>query len=554
MSVTRKLLQLLLFGVLTCLIHAQEPSTWQVIQEQIWNVNCIGCHIDGTTFAEQSDLILTEDAAYEELINVVPNNSTAAEDGLVRVGTEGLLSLYNSFLWEKINAPEQEHFYSEHPHYGAIMPLGLPVLTHGELNFIEEWILGGAPEEGVVADTTLLDDTTRYEPPEFVPLAPPEFGLQLQLGPFDVPPNYEREFLYWVPLDSLEFIYIKRFEIMMRPGSHHFIAYTFRNDIPPWLLPEPFVYRDLRDEFGNYIDANLIQMLYHSFGVGTQWPQLNYHFPPGTALKLNVSRGLDLNSHYINQSDTTYQGEVYLNIHYAEPDEVEAIAHTLALNNRDFILPPHDTTTVTRTYWIDEVYGQPINVFQLFSHAHEHMLDFQVYIIGGEQDGELVYFSNDWQHPPILELDPPLYLDTDQGLELVATYDNWTDEPIEFGLLGSDEMMILFGYYYTDEESSVEINPALPDVLTLHPVYPNPFNARTEIRFQLPSQRKVELTIHDLLGRQVKSLTQDVLPAGEHAAFWGGRDEENQMVSSGIYIIRLESGEQRVVRKILFLK
>jgi hypothetical protein len=267
-----------------------------------------------------------------------------------------------------------------------------------------------------------------------------------------------------------------------------------------------------------------------------------------------VSRGLDLNSHYINLSDTTYQGEVYLNIHYAEPEEVEAIAHTLTLNNRDFILPPHDTTTITRTYWIDEVYEQPINVFQLFSHAHEHMLNFQVYIVGGEQDGELVYFSNDWQHPPILELDPPLYLDTDQGLELVATYDNWTDEPIEFGLLGSDEMMILFGYYYTDEESSVEINPALPDVLTLHPVYPNPFNARTEIRFQLPSQQKVELTIHDLLGRQVKSLTQDVLPAGEHAAFWGGRDEENQIVSSGIYIIRLESGEQRVVRKILFLK
>jgi len=33
---------------------------------------------------------------------------------------------------------------------------------------------------------------------------------------------------------------------------------------------------------------------------------------------------------------------------------------------------------------------------------------------------------------------------------LNATYDNWTDKTLRFGLLGEDEMMILFGYYYTD--------------------------------------------------------------------------------------------------------
>ena len=54
-------------------------DTWQTIQESILNPKCIICHVDGTSFAEQSGLILTEDIAYEELINVTPTNIHAAE-------------------------------------------------------------------------------------------------------------------------------------------------------------------------------------------------------------------------------------------------------------------------------------------------------------------------------------------------------------------------------------------------------------------------------------------------------------------------------------------
>ena len=111
-------------------------DTWHIIQENIWNAKCTMCHINGSSFAEQSGLILTEDVAYEELINVTPTNIHAAEDGLELVGTDGITSLYSSFLWEKINAPNSEHFYEDHPEYGSIMPLGIDYLTYGELEFI----------------------------------------------------------------------------------------------------------------------------------------------------------------------------------------------------------------------------------------------------------------------------------------------------------------------------------------------------------------------------------------------------------------------------------
>ena len=61
-----------------------------------------------------------------------------------------------------------------------------------------------------------------------------------------------------------------------------------------------------------------------------------------------------------------------------------------------------------------------------------------------------IYFTNDWEHPHILELDPPLVLDAGQGFKLIATYNNTRGKEVGFGFLSTDEMMILFGLYYTD--------------------------------------------------------------------------------------------------------
>lgn len=214
-------------------------DTWKIIQEDIFTPNCVECHMVGTSFANQSNLILTPDVAYEQLTNQPVDNQAALNDGLERVGTDGLSSLYKSYLWEKINAPDKEHYYGDHPNYGSLMPLGLPYLTNGQLEFIRQWIIAGALETGVVADSTLFSDTTRFEEIEFAALTPPVTGLQIHLGPFDVQPHYEREFLYFTDLDTSGDIYVNKVEITMRPGSHHFIMYTFQNIMPDILIPEP---------------------------------------------------------------------------------------------------------------------------------------------------------------------------------------------------------------------------------------------------------------------------------------------------------------------------
>ena len=127
--------------------------------------------------------------------------------------------------------------------------------------------------------------------------------------------------------------------------------------------------------------------------------------------------------------------------------------------------------------------------------------------VGGQFDGELVYIAYDWQHPPILELDPPLSLYKGEGFKLIATYNNWTDDTLHFGLLSEDEMMILFGYYYLGSPKvSIEDEPLLPVAFDLKQNYPNPFNAETKVEFTLNRNSDVKLYLYDMIGRPVRTL------------------------------------------------
>ena len=423
----------------------EETSTWNIIQEEILVSSCLNCHASETAITKQSGLDLTNDEAYSEMVGVVPKNIAAKDDGLVIVSNEGgMKGLAKSFLWEKINAYDREHYLSDHPEYGQMMPPGENFLSDGQLQFVRAWIEAGAPETGVVVDEKLLLDSNQYSPPEFSPLNPPEKGIQLHIKPFEIKPNFEREFFQYTDLNIDKDIYANRIEIEMRPGSHHFLLYSFDENINSTSLPEFDIKRDLRFEDGAYNVEALRTMQYHEFFTGTQWPRMDYKLPPGVAFKLNSNFGIDQNSHYVNRSDTTIIGEVFTNIHTIDESEVVKVANILNWSNQQILLPPKKVTTLNKTFTTNTT----IYIGQLFSHAHEKMTEFVVRIKGGERDGELVYWTDDWEHPPIINYDPPIQLNNGEGLELITTYDNPYNRIVTFGFLSTDEMMILFGWYF----------------------------------------------------------------------------------------------------------
>jgi hypothetical protein len=94
----------------------------------------------------------------------------------------------------------------------------------------------------------------------------------------------------------------------------------------------------------------------------------------------------------------------------------------------------------------------------------------------------------------------------------------------------------------------------LPARLVLRPGFPNPFNSRTTLRFELPRAARVELTICDALGRPLRRLVDASLPAGAHTCVWDGRDEEGREAASGVYLCRLRSGGFAAMERLALLR
>lgn len=92
-------------------------------------------------------------------------------------------------------------------------------------------------------------------------------------------------------------------------------------------------------------------------------------------------------------------------------------------------------------------------------------------------------------------------------------------------------------------------------VLVLHPGFPNPFNPRTTLTFDLPRPATVTLVIADAAGRRVRALLSSAPhEAGRHQASWDGRDEAGRAVAAGPYFARIEAAGATAVRRLMLVK
>lgn len=120
---------------------------------------------------------------------------------------------------------------------------------------------------------------------------------------------------------------------------------------------------------------------------------------------------------------------------------------------------------------------------------------------------------------------------------------------------GTDAVRSREQFYLTVQPLSLRNeDESLPTELTLGPVYPNPFNDATTIRYTLPKADDVLLTIHDPSGRLVDTLVKGYFPAGRHQAAWNGYNQVGVKVSSGLYICRLVAHERVLMQRIVLLR
>jgi len=94
----------------------------------------------------------------------------------------------------------------------------------------------------------------------------------------------------------------------------------------------------------------------------------------------------------------------------------------------------------------------------------------------------------------------------------------------------------------------------VPQSFVLGQNYPNPFNPSTTIEITLEQATRVQLSIYDVLGRQIIRLIDGRRPSGNLYLRWNGRDSQGRQVASGVYFYELATDDEKEVRKMTLIR
>ena len=188
---------------------------------------------------------------------------------------------------------------------------------------------------------------------------------------------------------------------------------------------------------------------------------------------------------------------------------------------------------------------------------------------GGDREGYLVYTSSS----------SIIYNQDISWAYHYVTYDKVTGTLLflrrfvtPIGLIGSQELRYSIIYYsngmleleYTDDNREVvhrmrlslnalSIDKLVPSKIDLHQNYPNPFNPSTSISLKMDIEMSGALVVFDLNGSMVAPIHIGLFKKGKNEFNWYGQDSNGKKVPSGIYIYRLNLGQQVISRKMTLL-
>lgn len=106
---------------------------------------------------------------------------------------------------------------------------------------------------------------------------------------------------------------------------------------------------------------------------------------------------------------------------------------------------------------------------------------------------------------------------------------------------------------YEPEMTENKLNQTVEEGLVLGN-FPNPFNPTTQIRFAIPENSFVSLKVYNTVGQLVKTLVNENLEKGYHNIEWNATDDSGNKLSSGIYLYRLQAGDQVQTSKMILMK
>lgn len=403
-------------------------STFARIQRQVFDVSCSSdsCH---SSIGRAGDLVLEESESWEDLVAAEPANPVARALGQMRVmPSHPDKSLLLAKLYGNLRAGQ-----------GLRMPYGAAPLPAHTIEVVEAWIAAGAPATGRVDG----DDGSTLGPggdnDGRVSLPPPARGVQLTATSPPVTIGTEETGCHFLKLPADADLDVNRIQVAVSGGSHHIHLYR--------------PYDSSLDIADHYEICNMaVDFDQWELVVAVQLRETDWELPPGVAFHFRAGEQLLLQTHFVNVGslETRGEGQVFMNLHTAEPGSVTAHAGAMFGQDRDVLVPANSETTLAA----ECVFPKPITLIAQTGHYHFRGRRFRTYTWEAGQRGDLIYEHVGYDDPAftIYPSGQEPQFAPGSGLQWECLWENNGPTTYTFGpFTDTNEHCNWFGFYYPTE-------------------------------------------------------------------------------------------------------
>lgn len=239
--------------------------------------------------------------------------------------------------------------------------------------------------------------------------------------------------------------YVNTFEFANEMGSHHLIV----NAAVPGSPAEAKV---KEVGAGNRVPCLGIENKFGSdsfVGVGgTQTPYNKVSLPDRIGRVYTGGQLIVFDYHYLNTTEETIHAQSVASFHLTDASEIDHVARGFGFSN--YLI---NTAPGTEAHFTGECrFRADVMLGEITRHTHRWSTDFTVWFAGGENDGQQIWSSDDWQHVTQHLFDKPVLMRAGEGLRFRCGYQNDTARRLRFGTSATDEMCILFGTFWETEK------------------------------------------------------------------------------------------------------
>lgn len=145
-----------------------------------------------------------------------------------------------------------------------------------------------------------------------------------------------------------------------------------------------------------------------------------------------------------------------------------------------------------------------------------------------------------------------------ETVRFVTEFRDFADDAVPYmyhcHMLTHEDTGMMGQFIVVDMLASVDDDPLIADKFLLYPSYPNPFNPKARIQYELSQSGVVKLTVYNISGQIVSALVDEYQAQGMHKTYWSGTDDYGRSMPSGIYFYSLKMNEKIQTRKMILAR